>query len=71
MRCGFILDNYAIEVADLLEDKVEEFAESDKWFSINVNKEYYIFIDKSIYNEENIDKVMPIMIDLNKRLMRK
>lgn len=69
MRCGFILDNYSTEIVDLLDDKVEEFARGEKWFSICVDKEYYIFIDNGIYTEENMNKIAPIMADLNKRLM--
>lgn len=71
MKCGFILDNYAVEVAELLDDKVEEFAEGDKWFSINVDRDFYIFIDRSIYVEENVDKIMPIIASLSKQLMSK
>lgn len=71
MKCGFILDNYAVEVAELLDEKVEEFARGDKWFSISMNNEFYIFIDSSIYTEENADKIMPILANLSKKLMVK
>lgn len=71
MKCGFIFDNYNTEIKELHDTKIEEFAVGEKWFSINVDRDFYIFIDRSIYIEENVDKIMPLIANLSRQLMHK
>lgn len=68
MICGFINKDYATEYKDLNEEEVEQLCISGKYFSINNDSEYMIFIEKEIYTAKNIDKIMPLIMQFNKKL---
>lgn len=71
MICGFINRDYKVEYKELNKEESEQFSLSDKYFAINLNSEYMTFIDKEIYTEENIDKIMPIIAELGRELFLK
>lgn len=71
MLCGFIEKDYSVCYKELNKEKVEEFCSNNQYFSINSNNEYVIFIDSKIYTEENIDKITPTLIKVNKELLLK
>ena len=68
MVCGFINKDYTIEYKELTKEESESFCLSDKYFSINLNSEYLTYIDKEIYTEENMSKLMPLIAELGKEL---
>lgn len=68
MICGFINKDYMVEYRDLTEKEAEKICIGDEFFSINMNSEYITFIDKAIYNEDNMDKIMPLIAKINKEL---
>lgn len=71
MICGFIHKDFTCETQNI--SKVEAFANANdnKYVSVNIDKEYYIFVDREIYIEENLGKISILLIDLNKELMFK
>ena len=69
MVCGFIEKDYSVYYKELNKEETEELCSGDKYFSINSNNEYVIFIDSKIYTEENIDKITPTLIKVNKELL--
>lgn len=71
MICGFIKKDYTIEYKELTKEKSEEFCKNDKYFSINLNSEYITYIDKEIYTEEHMSKLMPLIAELGKELFLK
>lgn len=71
MVCGFINKDYSVEYKELSKKESEELCLNDKYFSINLNSEYITYIDKEIYTEENIDKIMPIVAELGRELFLK
>ncbi len=68
MNSGFIDENYKIEYRKLDKAEIEDLCVGDEFFSINNDDEYYIFIKKEIYTEENVDKIMPLIAEVNKEL---
>lgn len=71
MNCGFLDKDYSVEYKDLSEEEIERICTGEEYFSINANNEYYIFIANSIYKVENTDKVMPLLVKINKELLMK
>ena len=71
MICGFINKDYTIEYKELTKEESEMFCLNDKYFSINLNSEYVTYIDKDIYTEENLDKIMPLVSKIGKELFLK
>lgn len=71
MICGFINKDYTIEYKELSKEESEEFCLDNKYFSINLNSEYLIYIDKEIYNEENLNELMPKISELGRELFLK
>lgn len=71
MICGFLNEDYTVEIKELDKNKVEELCTNNKYFSINSDNEYYIFIKNNIYTVENIDKIMPFLAQINKELFLK
>lgn len=71
MICGFINKDYTIEYKELTKEESEKFCLSDTYFSINLNSEYLTYIDKEIYTEENMSKLMPLISELGKELFLK
>ena len=71
MLCGFIEKDYSASYKELKREEIEEFCLCGQYFSINSDNEYYIFIDNEIYTEENIDKIAPILMKINKELLLK
>lgn len=71
MNCGFINQDYTMEYKELDKAEVEELCVNNKYFSINSNGEYMIFIDNMIYTVENMDKIVPLLIKINKELLTK
>lgn len=69
MICGFINENYEIEYKELSREQAQELCLEGMYFSINSDNEYYIFIKKEIYTEENTDKIMPLIAEINKKLL--
>lgn len=69
MKCAFINEDFSIDYKELEKDATLELCLSNKYFSISLNDEYYIFIPSNIYNDKNIDKIAPLMITANKELM--
>lgn len=71
MICGFINKDYTVEYRDLTQKEAEKICIGDEFFSINMNSEYITFIDKAIHNEENINKIMPLIAEMSKELFLK
>lgn len=71
MICGFIEIDYSINYKELSREQIENLCEGEQYFSINANSEYYIFIKSELYTEEKIDKVMPLLLKINKELLIK
>ena len=71
MICGFIQKDYSISYKELSKEQIENLCEGEQYFSINVNSEYYIFTDNEIYAEENMDRIMPLFMKINKELLMK
>lgn len=68
MLCGFINRDYTMEYKELDKNNIEKLCLDNKYFSINLDSEYYIFIENEIYTVENIDKVMLLVTEINKEL---
>ena len=49
MICGFINKDYNVEYKELIKSEVEQLCLKDELFSINMNNEYTLFINKEIY----------------------
>ena len=71
MNCGFIEKDYSVEYKELPKEELEQLCSGNQYFSINSNNEYYIFVDNEIYTKENADKVIPLMVKVNKELLVK
>ena len=71
MICGFIQKDYSISYKELSKEQIENLCEGEQYFSINANSEYYIFTDNEIYAEENMDRIMPLLMKINKELLIK
>lgn len=71
MICGFINKDYTVEYRDLTQKEAENICLKGDFFSINMNSEYITFIDKAIHNEENINKIMPLIAEMSKELFLK
>lgn len=69
MKCAFIKEDFSIEYNNLNNNEIDELCSNDKYFSINLNNEYMIFINKVLYVAENIDNVMNLIVKANKELM--
>ena len=69
MICGFVEKNYSVDYKELERDKVVEFCLNNQYFSINSDNEYMIFVHSDIYIEENTDKLMPLIAEINKELL--
>lgn len=69
MICGFIDEDFRYVIKEITEDEAADVAAQDKYFSIGINGEYYIFFIKETYTEENLDKIMKVTAELNKELM--
>lgn len=71
MRCAFIEKDNSIEYKDLNENEVNELCSDNKYFSINLNNENMVFVDKVLYVPESIDNTMSLVVRANKELMFK
>lgn len=71
MICGFVDKDFNYTIKEITENQAAEIAAREEYFSININKEYYIFFFKETYTEENLDKIMEVTAVLNKELMIK
>lgn len=71
MNCGFIEKDYSVVYEELTKERIESLCSGEEYFSINSNSEYYIFISRDIYTEENVDKIMPLVAKMNKELLVK
>lgn len=71
MNCGFIKKDYSVEYKELPKEELEQLCSDNQYFSINSNNEYYIFIDNEIYTVGNADRVMPLVVKVNKELLVK
>ena len=71
MICGFVDEDFRYVTKETTEDEAAVTAAQDKYFSISINSEYYIFFMKETYTEENHDKIMSVIAELNKELMIK
>lgn len=69
MICGFVDEDFRYVIKEITEDEAAATAMQDKYFSIGINNEYYIFFIKETYIEENLDKIMKVIAELNKELM--
>ena len=69
MNCGFIEKDYSIKYKELDKLEVEEFCLGNQYFSINSDNEYMIFVNSEIYIEENTDKLMLLIAEVNKELL--
>ena len=69
MKCAFIKEDFSIEYKNLNNNEIDELCSNDKYFSINLNNEYIIFINKELYVAENIDNVINLIVKANKELM--
>ena len=69
MICGFVDKDFKYVIKEITTDEAAVTAAQDKYFSINVNSEYYIFFIKETYTEENLDEIMQVIAELNKELM--
>lgn len=69
MICGFVDEDFRYVIKEITEDEAADVAAQDKYFSIGINNEYYIFFIKETYTEENLDKIMKVIAELNKELM--
>lgn len=69
MNCGFIEKDYSIKYKELDKVEVEEFCLGNQYFSINSDNEYMIFVNSEIYIEENTDKLMLLIAEVNKELL--
>lgn len=69
MKCAFIKEEFSIEYKNLNNNEIDELCLNDKYFSINLNNEYIIFINKELYVAENIDNVINLIVKANKELM--
>lgn len=68
MICGFINKDYQVEYKELTNTEVEQLCLENKFFSINMNSEYTLFIDKEIYKEDNMDNIFPLIADAGREL---
>ena len=71
MICGFIQIDYTTEYKELSKEQIEKLCKGEQYFSINANSEYYIFIKSELYTVENADKIMPLVVEINKELLIK
>lgn len=71
MICGFVDKDFKHVTKKITEEEAAATAAQDKYFSISINNEYYIFFMKETYTEENHDKIMKVIAELNKELMIK
>ena len=71
MICGFIEKDYSISCKELSKEQIENLCEGEQYFSINANSEYYIFVNNEIYTEENIDRIVHLLVKINKELLMK
>lgn len=71
MICGFIEKDYSISYKELSKEQIENLCEGEQYFSINANSEYYIFVKSELYTVENADKIMPLVVEINKELLIK
>ena len=69
MICGFVDKDFKFVTKEITIEDAVATAEQDKYFSISVNGEYYIYFIKETYTEENLDKAMRVVAELNKELM--
>ena len=69
MICGFVDENFRYITKEITKDEAAATVAQDKYFSIGINNEYYIFFIKETYTEENLDKIMKVIAELNKELM--
>lgn len=63
IKCGIINSDYSWIIKDIKE------VETEKYFTINMDNEYYILIDRSIYNEKNMSKILQLIAEVNKELL--
>lgn len=68
MICGFINKDYNVEYKELIKSEVEQLCLKDELFSINMNNEYTLFINKEIYKEENMNDILPVIATAGKEL---
>ena len=68
-QVGHDNDRYIIAKTNLNNNEIDELCSNDKYFSINLNNEYIIFINKELYVAENIDNVINLIVKANKELM--
>ena len=71
MICGFINEDYNLEYKELTKEETEKICLEDSFFSINMDSEYIIFIEKNIYKEENMNAILPIVTRAGKELFLK
>ena len=69
MICGFINEGFRYLTKEIREDEAAETAIQDKYFSIAINDEHYIFFIKETYTQQTLDKIMKVKAELNKELM--
>lgn len=71
MICGFINEEYNLEYKELTKEETEKICLEGNFFSINMDSEYIIFIKKNIYNEENMNSILPVIARAGKELFLK
>lgn len=70
MICGVVEKDFKVKMKEFNDNDINELCKSDKYFSVNMNDEHYIFFDKEIYIEENIERISSMMVELNFELIK-
>lgn len=67
MRAGFIIGLGKMKIDKLTDEELDRCLEDDRYFSINMNNSYYVFVDKSI--DTNNDIYAHTLVHLNQELL--
>ena len=67
--CAFVDKDFNYKTEEMLDFEAGLLTLNKEYFSIRVDNEYYIFFDRKVYVEENMDKITKLLIKLNFELM--
>ena len=67
--CAFVDKDFNYKTKEMADVQAGLLTLNKEYFSICVDNEYYIFFDRKVYVEENMDKITKLLIKLNFELM--
>lgn len=69
MICAFVDNNFNYEMKELQTHEAASLTQDKQYFSICVDNDYYIFFDREIYVEANMEKIAKLLTKLNLELI--